>query len=410
MKGSFKKFKTARYYKDLDKIEKGDWVIFEVKGDLLVYVVKAADRGASGFIADCGKTNHGVIAARELGIPFYIGDVNKILSENVFEKKRSIGQVKPYKIKTKTQVFINLGFPKRSIVKNPSLPEIADGIGFARIEFVILEVTSGYHPISYIAKYGPAKFEDEIYNHFKDAVDKFAGKRFWIRTDDFSPNQLLTLKGGKKYESGTFDELVGFRGIARAIDYKWQDLGNFEPSLKGVSWINLQFRAIARLARDFPKTRLGIFAPMVHDVSEYKKWLSKAKKVIKSNMDYGVMVEVPAIAGNGIKPFLTERLIDFAIIGSNDLTALTLGIDRSDLRFSKLFDEENPRVLDAMKQTIKLCKQNGVLTAIGGEVASRESLMTKLYNSRIDIFSVSPNAETIYKARRHISNLEKNDS
>lgn len=400
------KIKTVKKFKDIKSVEKNDWVVLKARGDLLVYVVRAADRGASGFISDCGRTNHGVIAAKELGLPFYMGDIEKIFNDNILVKERK-PQLKSKNVETSSKVFINLGFPKRTIAKNPFLPEVADGVGFARIEFVILEITSGRHPIEYIAKYGTEKFENEIYNHFKDAVGKFEGKRFWIRTDDFSPNQLLTLKGGKKYESGTFDELVGFRGIARAIDNNWRNLGNFESKLAGISWINIQFKAINRLAKDFFNTKLGIFAPMVHDVSEYKKWLSLGKKIIKNNIDWGVMVEVPAITGNGIKPFLAENLIDFMIIGSNDLTALMLGIDRTDLRFGQLFNEENPSVLGAMIQTIKLCKKNKVLTAIGGEAASKKSLMTKLYSCGIDIYSVTPNAETIYKSRQHLANLDK---
>ncbi len=176
--------------------------------------------------------------------------------------------------------------------------------------------------------------------------------------------------------------------------------------MAGVSWIEPQFRAVARLAENFPQTRLGIFAPMVHDVSEYRHWRQMTARTIMSKINYGVMVEVPSIAGDGIIPFLEEKLIDFMIIGSNDLTALTLGLDRKDARFADIFNEEHPRVVAAMTKTIEHCRAAGVLTAIGGEAASRPSLMAKLHAAGIDIFSVSPHASIVHGCKQIIKELE----
>lgn len=407
-KGKFKqkisvvKIKDKR---DLLKIKPGSFVHFKIKGDLLPYVIRAVDMGAVGFLGNYGRTNHGVIAAKELGVPFVLEETKKISTRLVNRLENSPTFDKH--IKTKTKIFINLGFPKRCLLKNPRLSKLADGVGFARIEFVILEIVGGRHPVAYMAKYGAKKLENEIWRHLAHAVEKFASKPFWIRTDDFSPNQLAILTGGRKYEKETTDEIVGFRGTARAIDEKWLDLGNFEPKLKGIGWIEPQLAAISRLARDFPKTKIGIFAPMVHHISEYKKWLSLAKKIIKADIDYGLMVEVPAIAGNGIRPFIKEKLIDFMIIGSNDLTALTLGIDRTDSRFSHLFSEKSPSVLEAMIKTVKLCNKNGIISAIGGEAASDASLIAKLYKAGIKVFSVTPNLVTLDSTRALVSKLEK---
>ena len=96
------------------------------------------------------------------------------------------------------------------------------------------------------------------------------------------------------------------------------------------------------------------------------------------------------------------------IFGSNDLTALTLGIDRSDPGLQYLFNEEQPSVLSFMIKTVEECKKRNVLTAIGGEAASKQSLMKKLYQAGINAFSVSPNIETISNSKKFIRDLEEN--
>ena len=406
---------VVRKEEDVRKIKKKSLVQFYLHGDLVTYVTRAFDRGAVGFIANCGRTNHGVIAAKELQVPFYI--TSKSLRERTFytltDGKVVTGSVdiqKPahisYKpLHTKTEVRINLGFPNRRLRESPLLATHADGVGFARLEFIILGIIKDLHPITYLLKYGEKKFVRELQNELRLAVHAFSGKSFWIRTDDFSPQQLKEQKGGGRYEDATGNELLSFRGVARSIDDAWCDLGSFEPSLQGVSWIGLQLSAIAQLINRFPKTRIGVFVPMVHDVSEYRRWKMLAAPILK-NAEYGVMVEVPSIAGRGILPFVKEKLIDFMVIGSNDLTALTLGIDRNDERLQHLFSEEHPSVIRAMRETIRLCKKHGIVTAIGGAAASRPSLIAALYKSGIDIFSVNPDLETVMQVKSILKKLE----
>lgn len=411
--------RTVRRKKDLDKILSGDIVFFEkCTEDPLVMVVRAIDKGAAGFLGDLGRTHHGVIAAKELGRPFYFmagpGIVegitytlaNGMVREGHHEIPHEQKKTEANRIFTKKKVMINMGFPSRGIMENTALAQEADGVGFARIEFVILEILEGIHPIHYLLANSAKVLEDNIYEHFFSAVRAFTGKSFWIRTDDFSPRQLFTLDGGEQYEEGRFEELVGFRGIARAVDPRWLNLGSIEEKLEGISWIGIQMRAIARLCQTCPETRIGVFAPMVHDVNEFRTWRMLAEKELGKNAQYGVMVEVPSIAGEGIRPFLDERLISFMVIGSNDLTALTMGIDRNDPRLSHLFNEEHPSVMRLIKDTIRLCEENGVMTAIGGEAASRESMIETLFHAGISAFSVAPDRETIRRVREKISMLE----
>ncbi len=412
------RFKKVFHLSDLKKISKGDLVHIVYDGDILGLVIRAIDLGVVGFAGNFGKTDHGVIAAKELGISFHLTSMNfsgdKIysLSNNeVIEgpvkfptKKKNLIQTR---ISTDKKVCINLGFPNRCISDLSVLPDLADGVGFARMEFAILEMMAGQHPLKYLKKHGPNKFSDELYKHFAKSVKRFEGKIFWIRTDDFSPNNLFHLKGGKDYEKETSNEIVGFRGIARSIDNKWLNLGNFEPSLDNVSWPGLQFEVINRLASEFPATKIGLFAPMVHNAQEYKTWKSLAQKIITSPVAYGVMVEIPALSGEGILPFLEENLIDFMIFGTNDLTSLILGVDRSDVRLSHLFNEENPAVLRAILKTIEYCKAYGVSTAIGGQAASRPSMISHLYKAGLDIFSVNPDLTTVQNTKKVLFNLEK---
>ena len=413
------KLRTIKLLKQINQILPGEIIVLKLSGDLLIPVLQAIDRGAVACIADCGKTNHGVIAAKELGLPFYIGNQNDL--RNGYYYSLLENQIHPGKMPIKTSknanrrlapatnknLFINLGFPKRVLKHNPQLFSAVDGVGFARLEFCIAEIIGRLHPVEYLRRFGEEKLLIEIYKEFAKVADKFSGKRFWIRTDDFSPAQLVQLEAGKKYESHIGNELVSFRGISRSIHPDWQNLGNLEKKLTGVSWIGIQFKALNILARDFPKVKFGVFAPMVHDVSEYKVWRKIADKFIKQPIDYGVMVEVPALTGKGITPFIKSKLIDFMIFGTNDLTALTLGIDRSDNRLAYLFNEENPVVLNSLYETIAICKKAKVLTAIGGAAASRPSLIKKLFTAGIDIFSVNPDRETINQTRQFIYKLER---
>ena len=403
---------------DINKIQPGEIIYLRLQGDLLTSVVKCIDKNAVAFIANCGSTDHGVIAAKELGTAFYITDFKKFINnqpytlynnsiiKGIYQFKQQFSSEKIYHKLTKTKLFINLGFPKRIISRHSQICNYVDGVGFARLEFVILEIIGKLHPISYILKYNADNFINKIVEHFGYAVQYFSGKRFWIRTDDFSPNQLYKLSGGEKYEQPTTNELVGFRGISRAVDEKWSDLGNFSRSLTGISWIDLQFRSINILTKKFPKVKFGVFAPMVHDISEYIHWQKLAKQSITADIDYGLMVEVPAVSGDGLLPFLKKKLIKFVIFGSNDLTALTLGLDRSDIRFRRLFNEENPVVLDLMRKTIDHCCYHNILTAIGGAAASKPTLMKRLYDFGIDIFSISPNINTITECRKLLYKLE----
>lgn len=413
------RLKIVREWKEIEKIEPGDLVLVKIKEDLLAFVIQTIDKGAVGFIGNYGATHHGLIAARELDVPFYLTSredfeegkeyilSSEDISINTLVSPANLSTPEIYEyVPSRAKVFINLGFPKRGILKQPLLPKLSDGVGFARLEFAMLEILNGVHPLAFMAELGHRTFENAIYEHFSPSVAAFRGKNFWIRTDDLSPHQLRVLRHGERYEHALGDELVGFRGITRAIDPDWMNLSGIEPRLSGVSWIEPQLKAVARLSADFQETHLGIFAPMVHDVSEYRKWRQMAEKIIGTQIQYGVMVEVPSIAGEGIIPFLKEKLIDFMIIGSNDLTALTLGLDRKDSRFKHLFSEEHPRVLDAMVKTIELCKAAGVLTAIGGEAASYPSLMTKLHAAGIDIFSVSPHPSVINKCKLLVNELE----
>ena len=409
---------VVRTEHDLRRVRKGDIVQFRREGDLVAYVTQAFDTGACGFIASCGRTNHGVIAAKELSVPFYVirdhilkAGAFYTLSRGVITEGREALPAAPkpqypQPSKTKTEVRINLGFPSRRIEQEPALATYSDGVGFARLEFAILGIIGNQHPITYLLKHGHERFVSKLYAELQPAVKAFSGKSFWIRMDDFSPQQLKELKGGEKYEITTGNELVSFRGIARSIDPKWLDLGNFEHRLKGVRWVELQLRALAMLSKDFPKTQIGVFVPMVHDVSEYRAWKSLAEPIL-GNVDYGLMVEVPSVAGEGIRPFLDEHLISFMIIGSNDLTALTLGLDRNDMRLQHLFNEEHPSVLRAMEETIRNCKAHGVKTAIGGAAASRPSLIKRLFKTGIDVFSVNPDMETVTSVRDVLAQLEK---
>ncbi len=235
------RLKIIDSWEDMAKIEPGNLILAKVKEDLLVFILRAIDRGAIGFIGNYGSTHHGLIAARELGIPFYTthqdnfregeeyilnndsASIAPVASSGDLAEAKEVYEYTP----SRTKIFINFGFPGRTLARQPDLAKLADGVGFARLEFVILEIVNGIHPLAFMAERGHRALEDAIYEQLASSVAAFAGKDFWIRTDDFSPHQLRSLRFGERYERALGDELVGFRGVSRAINDEWLDLLTF---------------------------------------------------------------------------------------------------------------------------------------------------------------------------------------
>ena len=391
----------------IELVVKGDVVMLPQKeggADSLLPIYKTIKLGAVGIIRDSGKVDHGSIASKELGVPCvlmssdfnklkkHVGKIITINNEKIILGKHDQKQRKlPSNNKTtRSKVKINLGFPE-IIQKYPLLAEQSDGVAFARLEFIMLDILQNTHPFSYINNYGEEKLSIEIAAKLKPILEQFQkhNKEVWIRTDDLSPELLIELKDGNKYEKREANTNTGWRGIRRSIK---------QPEM-----ILPQFKAIQKLV-DAGYTNIGLFPPMTYSHKEYMEWKRLAETVLDvKKIKLGLMVETPAAALT-IEDFVQD--IQFVVFGSNDLTQFTLAIDRNNPHLIEMFNEKEKAVLKLMKMVIDVCNRYNIETTIGGQAGSDEEMVDTLLSYGISGVSVNPDPWTVDRVRRFIESKE----
>jgi len=254
----------------------------------------------------------------------------------------------------------------------------------------MLIVNGKIHPAEYIRQ---GKVEDYV-TLLKDGIGKiaeaFKGKSVWVRTSDIRTDEYNDLQGGDK-EDKEDNPMLGWHGIRRGLD--------------DVEILKAEFRAIKEL-HDSGLKNIGVMIPFVISVDELKK----SKDIMKEiglepckDIEFGVMIETPASVW--IIDELCEEGIDFISFGSNDLTLLTLGVDRNNEKLAKLFDEMHPAVLREIEHVINVCKRHNVETSICGQAASNPKMAEFLVKLGID--SLSCNSDAVGKIRLHVAKVEK---
>jgi pyruvate,water dikinase len=206
-----------------------------------------------------------------------------------------------------------------------------------------------------------------------------------MRTDEYR-----NLEGGDKEPKET-DPMIGWHAIRRALD---------EPEI-----LKAEFEAIKRLHEKGMKN-IGVMIPFVIRTRE----LRKAKEIMRQvglepreDIKFGVMVETPASCW--IMEDICKEGIDFISFGTNDLTQLTLGIDRNNERIQKLYDEMHAAVLGQMAMVIRICKRYNVETSICGQAGSRPEMAKFLVRNGID--SISANPDAVQQIREIVARTEK---
>ena len=248
----------------------------------------------------------------------------------------------------------------------------------------------GIHPAEYIRL---GKDEDYV-ALLKEGIGKiakaFAGKPVWVRCSDMRSDEYRNLKGGDQ-EPHESDPMIGWHGIRRLLD---------EEKI-----LRAEFKAVRELHYEGIKN-VGIMIPFVIRAEE----LRRAKDIMRDlglepcrHVDFGVMVETPAACW--IIEDLCKEGISFVSFGTNDLTQLTLGIDRNNERIAKLFDEMHPAVLGEISKVIKVCKKYGVKTSICGQAGSRPAMADFLVHQGVD--SISANADAVDSIRMIVARTEK---
>jgi pyruvate,water dikinase len=344
---------------------------------------------AAAIVTDRGgRTAHAAIVSRELGIPCVVGAENAtttLKNGQVITVDGTNGRVFAGKIHyataakargrgevvTRTKLLVNLAQP--DIVDKVSLRDV-DGIGLLRAEFMVAQI--GEHPSYMLSQNRGQEFIDKLADGLTNFARAFYPRQVVYRTNDFKTNEYRSLKGGEKYEEVEENPMIGYRGASRYIT----DIETFRLELAAIKKVRKQY------------DNLWVMIPFVRTVAELAqtlKIMAEEGLTRSDKLKIWMMVEVPS---NVIllEKFLAQG-VDGVSIGSNDLTQLTLGIDRDSAKLASTFDERNEAVMTSIERVVKVSKSMGVTCSICGQAPSVYPEITeKLVSWGITSVSVSP--------------------
>ena len=405
-------------------------------GEVLVTRITDPDwepimRIASAIITEQGgKTSHAAIVSRELGVPCIVGAAKaRVFIKNGQEvtavcSQGEVGYVYkghlPFTVErtelkslpqTKTKIMINAGNPDNAFALS-AIPN--DGVGLAREEFIFTNFIK-IHPLALVhfkdLKDKKAKEQiEKLTVGYKDksqyCVDKLAeGIAFLatafnpndviVRLSDFKTNEYATLIGGKEFEPHEENPMLGWRGASRYYDSK------YKPGFK------LECAAIKKARETWGLKNIIVMVPFCRTVDEGKKVLETMKEFGlergKDGLQVYVMCEIPA---NVILAKEFAEIFDGFSIGSNDLTQLTLGVDRDSALVSHVYDENNAAVKTLIRQVIQVAHQYKRKVGICGQAPSDYPEFAEfLVQEGID--SISLNPDSALKTRTRIAAMEK---
>ena len=385
------------------------------EGDVLVAemttpdFVPAMKRAAAIITERGGRTCHAAIISRELGVPCVVGaagaaqladgrevtvdGANGLIYDGLESELLNWWQDREEElyapVATETKLYVNLAEPE---IADRVAERDVDGVGLLRAEFIIARL--GEHPRNFINTGRQDEYVRRLSEGMRKIASAFDPRPVVYRATDFKTNEYANLTGGDIYEPDEENPMIGYRGAARYIR---------EPDL-----FELELRALEFVREDHPNLHLMI--PFVRTPDEMAQ-------VVRQVDDYGLerdaaapggfqlwmMVEVPS------NVLLLDEFIDCGIdgvsIGSNDLTQLTLGIDRDSERFADTFDERNPAVLKAIEQVIATAKRRGITVSVCGQGPSEHpDLAQRLVDWGITSISVTP--DVIEQTRHLVANAE----
>jgi pyruvate,water dikinase len=337
--------------------------------------------------------------SRELGVPCIVGSLNatevlkvgqevtvdatngKVYDGIIDFKRAAESTMSRYK-KTKTKLLVNLADP--ALAEKVAAMDV-DGVGLLRAEFIIAHI--GEHPHYMLDSGRGAEFSRKLADGIKAFAKAFHPRPVVYRTSDFKTNEYRNLLGGREYEEVEENPMIGFRGAGR--------------HLADAAVFKLETDALRMVTEEYDNVRIMI--PFVRTPEE----LLKVKEVLEDAHIKGeklwIMVEVPSTV------IMLDAFLDVGVdgvsIGSNDLTQLTLGIDRDNAKHAELFDERNPAILWSLEKIITTCAKRGVTVSICGQAPSfYPDLTAKLVDWGITSVSVSP--DMIVKTRDIIGDIE----
>ncbi|MCW4152302.1 phosphoenolpyruvate synthase [Halomonas sp. 18H] len=398
---------------DMDKIHDGDVLVTDMTDPDWEPIMKRA----SAIVTNRGgRTCHAAIIARELGIPAVVGcgDATTRLNEGsdvtVSCAEGDTGHVyeglldfdcKVSNVDTMPEIpfkiMMNVGNPDRAF-GFASLPHA--GVGLARLEFIINRMI-GVHPkalleydtlpsdLQQVIDMRTAGYTDPVSFYVDKLVEgistlaaAYYPQRVIVRLSDFKSNEYENLIGGKLYEPGEENPMLGFRGASRYVSEA------FRPCFE------LECRALKRVREDMGLDNVEIMVPFVRTTEEAREVVELLATNGLKRGDHGLkvimMCELPANA------LLADEFLehfDGFSIGSNDLTQLTLGLDRDSGIVAHLFDERNEAVKKLLSMAIQACRAKGKYVGICGQGPSDHPDFAKwLMEQGIDSISLNPDA------------------
>ena len=405
-------------------------------GDVLVADITTPDwepvmKIASAIVTNRGgRTCHAAIISRELGVPAVVGcdNATTTLKNNSpvtvscaeGDNGKVYDGILDFEIQTtdlsglkrpKTKIMLNLGNPELAF-KTSFLPN--DGVGLARMEFIITEYIKA-HPMALIH---PEQVQDsnereqlnDLTRHYEKPEDffiqrlsegvgtiaaAFYPKPVVVRMSDFKTNEYATLLGGRWFEFDEPNPMIGFRGASRYTHPAYAE------------GFALECAAMKRVRDDMGLTNVILMIPFCRRVQEAQKVLDYMAQLGLTRGENGleiyVMCEIP---NNVISIDAFSEHFDGFSIGSNDLTQLTLGVDRDSAIVSEDFDERDPGVKEMIRLAVEGSKRNGKHCGLCGQAPSDYPEMAK-FLVEIGIGSMSLNPDTVLQTTQLVLETEK---
>ncbi|ROO32481.1 phosphoenolpyruvate synthase [Salinisphaera orenii YIM 95161] len=397
--------------KEMNKVEDGDILVTDMTDPDWEPVMKRA----SAIVTNRGgRTCHAAIIARELGIPavvgtgdaterlvdgtpvtvscaegdtgyVYDGEIAFNVDEVSLESMPDIG----------TKIMMNVGNPDRAF-DFAMMPN--EGVGLARLEFIINRQI-GVHPralleydrqspalqktiAAHIAGYAdPVDFYiDRLVEGISTIAAAFAPKPVIVRLSDFKSNEYANLIGGEAYEPDEENPMIGWRGASRylADDFR--------------ACFELELAAVKRVRDDMDLTNVQIMIPFVRTLAEAKGVTDLlAEHGLKRGQDGLRIIMMCELPSNAVLADEFLEYFDGFSIGSNDMTQLSLGLDRDSGLISHLFDERDPAVKIMLEKAISACKRNDKYVGICGQGPSDYPDLAKwLLDQEIESMSLNP--------------------
>jgi len=397
--------------RDMARVQSGDVLVADMTDPDWEPVMK---RSAAIVTNRGGRTCHAAIIARELGIPAVVGcgDATETIREGQdvtvscaegdtgyvydgqleYERKQIELDSLP---EIPVKIMMNVGNPDRAF-DFASIPH--RGVGLARLEFIINRMI-GVHPRALLefdqldgdlqdqiraqtAGYADPVtfFVEKLAEGIAQIAAAFAPEPVIVRLSDFKSNEYANLIGGRAYEPAEENPMLGFRGASRYVD---ESFG---------ACFELECRALKRVRNEMGLTNVQVMVPFVRtlkEAQEVTQLLAKNGLARGSNgLKHIMMCELPTNA------LLAERYLehfDGMSIGSNDMTQLTLGLDRDSAIVAKLFDERDDAVKALLSMAITACRKNGKYIGICGQGPSdHPDLARWLVEQGIESMSLNP--------------------